>query len=663
MIIKNNFIFRITIAIIILYIASSIIFHWQVSNHIRDNNLQILSIQSRAWKRIEERAFRYMGHILDSLVHENTSLPLSDKPQIFTGAYYGDQKVYYWRTNYSSLSKYFLLGEREFQTFRSKKVCGLFPDRKIHMAWLCSYPTKAGLIVDFKFISEDLKFISTILGFSSAVVDTRNHLLEGEFFNLDISSVSHSYPTSFDSHNNGHHYLFLTQPLLDMHSSHLATLVSRVDQTEFYTKIRQEYFAFFILLGILLGVTWFWLILSINDGLSWLTNVYGLLSSLSRGEVIPPISGDLLAHDSESSQFFQLIYELRENRLRYDMFLQERDRVTEKRARLVRRQLEILAQTLDHESEEQIIQELGRTQQRGHSKSASGGGFFSDFASFTALFKKLTNMVVDQQSRLRVLLKQLQVALINEAQFRALQQELDIARSIQEAKLPKDPPSFKEIDLFAKMIPFSDVGGDFYDYFELGNSSLCFVVADVSGKGIPAALFMVITRTLLRGLATQNRPLDEVVDQLNDLLCSDNTQAMFVTLFCGMLDITTGRLSYVNCGHPSPVLINNKGSADFLKTEKNMALAVIEGFRNKCQSFQLFPGDVLFIYTDGLSESHSKDGTLFYGADRLKTLMSGQPTVSSAQYYAELAFNDIEEFSGMLAEGDDTTCLVIRYLG
>ncbi|WP_092483667.1 PP2C family protein-serine/threonine phosphatase [Candidatus Ichthyocystis hellenicum] len=662
MIIKNNFIFRITIAMILMYISGSILFSLQIKRRIRENNLQILYFQGHAWSNLKQRALNRLDYLLDSMINNN-KVSSSDTPQTFTDTLLGGQKIYYWKTNIAQLYKYFRLGKKELLIFSKSKTCGLIPDKKNHLAWFCSSTTEPGMtMIVFKFLSGDLKVISGILGWKSLIVDTRNHLLEGDPFDSDVPGIKDVYPAFFDSYVSGSHYLLLTQPLLNGNSSHLATLVSRTDQTDFYNEIKQELAVFFVLFGVFLGVIWLWLLLSVHDGLSWLANVYELLASLSRGEIIPPIAGDLLTHENESSQFFQLIYELRENRLRYDMFIQERDRVTEKRARLVRRQLEILAQTLDQESEEQIIQELRRTQQTTRHKSVLGGGFFSDFASFTSLFKKLTHMVVDQQSRLRVLLKQLQVALINEAQLRVLQQELDIARSIQEAKLPKNPPSFKEIDLFAKMIPFSDVGGDFYDYFELSPSSLCFIVADVSGKGIPAALFMVITRTLLRGLATQNRALNEVVDQLNELLCADNPQAMFVTLFLGVLDSNTGHLSYVSCGHPPPVLVSRGGSASFLPTEKNIALAVLEGFKFTRQNVQMNPGDVIFVYTDGLSESSSTAGDL-YGGDRLRTVLSGQTGGESAQYYAELVLNDIKWFSGMLAEGDDTTCLVIRYLG
>ena len=240
--------------------------------------------------------------------------------------------------------------------------------------------------------------------------------------------------------------------------------------------------------------------------------------------------------------------------------------------------------------------------------------------------------------------------------------ELNVATQIQADMLPSIFPAFPErpeFDIYATMNPAKEVGGDFYDFFMVDDRHLAVVMADVSGKGVPAALFMVIGKTLIKDHTLPGADLGAVFSQVNDLLCEANKEGLFITAFEGVLDLTTGQLRFVNAGHNPPLIRRGEGEFAFLKAEHGFVLAGLEGTRYREQSARLEPGDTLFLYTDGVTEATDRSNCL-YGEERLcATLNLGQGL--SVEQLCRAVKADIDRFAGDAPQFDDITMLALSY--
>ena len=187
-----------------------------------------------------------------------------------------------------------------------------------------------------------------------------------------------------------------------------------------------------------------------------------------------------------------------------------------------------------------------------------------------------------------------------------IESELSIAREIQVGILPRIFPAFpnrKEFDIYAMMEPAKEVGGDFYDFVLVNDTKLYFCMGDVSGKGVPAALFMMITKTLLKNEALQGTSAVDILSKVNNILALDNNTSMFATVFCGILDTQTGQVEYANAGHNPPLVCRASGHFDYLKVEKGFVLGPMAGFKFKSGTITLDHGDCFFLYTDGVTEA------------------------------------------------------------
>lgn len=241
--------------------------------------------------------------------------------------------------------------------------------------------------------------------------------------------------------------------------------------------------------------------------------------------------------------------------------------------------------------------------------------------------------------------------------------ELDVATKIQASMLPCIFPPFPgraEFDIYASMQPAKEVGGDFYDFFLIDDNTLAVVMADVSGKGVPAALFMVITKTLIKNNAQYGKSPKEVFEAVNNILCENNEAGMFVTAFMGYLDIQTGTFTYVNAGH-NPPLLRAGGRFDWLKPKPGFVLAGMEDMFYKQHAIALMPGDELFLYTDGLTEAANHENAMFgnrhllEAANRYLDLPLKEFTVSIKR--------EIDKFAEGAEQADDITMLALRYKG
>jgi sigma-B regulation protein RsbU (phosphoserine phosphatase) len=243
-----------------------------------------------------------------------------------------------------------------------------------------------------------------------------------------------------------------------------------------------------------------------------------------------------------------------------------------------------------------------------------------------------------------------------------IESELRIAHDIQMGMLNKVFPPFpdrKEFDIFAIVEPAKEVGGDFYDFFLLADQHLCFVVGDVSDKGVPASLYMAVTKTLIKAMAQQGHPPGEILTRVNRELVSGNTSSMFVTVFLGILDTLTGRVLYANGGHNPPLVIRTQGSVDFLAPTGNALVGALEGLSYETAELVLAPGEALFLYTDGVTEAGNRDAELF-SEDRLQESLQGLQTISPNETIEAIKVR-INAFAAGAPQADDITMLMIRF--
>lgn len=242
-----------------------------------------------------------------------------------------------------------------------------------------------------------------------------------------------------------------------------------------------------------------------------------------------------------------------------------------------------------------------------------------------------------------------------------IESELNIAHDIQLGLLPF--PLAGEIrarvDLCAVMRPAKEVGGDLYDYFELPDGRLCWTIGDVSGKGVPAALFMAITRTLIRATAEDETDPARILYRVNNRLAANNPNVMFVTLLLGVLDLATGDLAWANAGHPPPAVIAADGAVRLLEGRSGPACGVQEDLPYLCLSARLAPGETLVGYTDGITEAMDPENRQ-YGEERMLPLLSAMP--DDAADLAKRLVGDVDAFAGEAEQFDDITLVVIRRL-
>ena len=240
--------------------------------------------------------------------------------------------------------------------------------------------------------------------------------------------------------------------------------------------------------------------------------------------------------------------------------------------------------------------------------------------------------------------------------------ELSVAANIQASMLPSDFPPFpdrKEFEIYAKMTPAKEVGGDFYDFFFVDDNRLAIVMADVSGKGVPAALFMVVAKTLIKNFAITGMSVDEVLRTTNDRLCEGNAQEMFVTAWLGIIDLEIGRLSYSDAGHENPYIIHDDGSVEMIMpSRKKLPLAAMEGTAYPVNEMKLTVNDMLFLYTDGVPEATNSKNEL-YTTDRLERVLKRNYRENPEGLLVNVRKN-VDAFVRNAPQFDDLTMLALR---
>ena len=248
------------------------------------------------------------------------------------------------------------------------------------------------------------------------------------------------------------------------------------------------------------------------------------------------------------------------------------------------------------------------------------------------------------------------------AQLVDIQTDLSVAREIQQAILPRtfslNLPDAASVDIYASMLAAKDVGGDFYDFFPIDDHRIGITIADVSGKGVPAAIFMAVSRTLIKATGIRGQEPGECMKTVNDILCDESVGSMFVTVFYGIYDLQTGVVSFTNAGHNPPYILRENGAVEMLKSSCNLVLGAVEGMDFTSESLQLNPGDALVMYTDGVTEAENKQHDQF-GESRLEATLAACKGAASKQI-VNTVNQKVKEFTDGAAQSDDITQLVIR---
>ncbi len=242
--------------------------------------------------------------------------------------------------------------------------------------------------------------------------------------------------------------------------------------------------------------------------------------------------------------------------------------------------------------------------------------------------------------------------------------ELAFAKAIQHSSLPSVFPPYpnrRDFDIHATMHTAKEVGGDFYDFYFLDEENLAFLIADVSGKGIPAAMFMMTSKTVIKSYAESGMSVEEVFTHANEKLCEGNDAGMFVTAWMGILNTTTGKVTFANAGHNPPLVKHADGSFEYLKTRPGFVLAGMEGIRYRKNEIQLEPGDAIYLYTDGVTEATDLNNEL-YGEERLLDILKKNADADSRKL-CEAVKSDVDAFVGKAPQFDDITMLSLIYNG
>lgn len=470
--------------------------------------------------------------------------------------------------------------------------------------------------------------------------------------------------------------LVTSVPVKDLTGGSVGVLVSLRDSSETLGDVRAVEQIGMIVIGAFLVLTLGWLFFYLRRSFRPLEGAIGVLRALSRGDTAVAIEE---SGDGEIRAIADTVSVFRQNAIAIEQTKMETERQRRRQERLIRRQLEALARTLETDGRKAVMEDLraivdqeralpapaGRTTEPpAATPAAAGAGAGGDdqLGLLASLLQRMSARIAEQHRRLRELVDELRESIATRAKLAGLQQELEIARDLQLSILPRSSPATDRVDVFGRMVPAKEIGGDFYDYFLLGRDKLAVVVADVSGKGVPAAMFMAITRTLLKATTLFSEKPSACIEMLNDVLSAENEQMMFVTLFFGVMDLETGEMAYVNAGHNPPWLKRAGGQPEMLPPTGGMAVAVIGEQTYREAAVRLAPGDLLVLYTDGVTEAFDIDEQA-YGDDRLGRLVDGLAPGLTAAGITAAVFSDVHSFERGATQADDITCVALRYAG
>lgn len=450
---------------------------------------------------------------------------------------------------------------------------------------------------------------------------------------------------------NGKRYSLTAVPVPDLGGGQAALAVTLRDATGPLTRlVRQRQMA---IAGVCLGLAALLLGMHIylRRAFRPLDGAIGTLDALARGDTTVRIDA---RGQAEIGRIADAVARFRTHLIELADLRVQGDRRARRQERLIRARMKDLAGALDDAARLEIVALL----EEGAPAPAEEGAP-SDLALLANVLQLLSRRITEQQRRLTDMIADLREAIIVRAKLAGITQELEIARQLQASLLPDSFPEIPGFAVEARMMPAQEVGGDFYDFFETAPGRFVLVVGDVSGKGIPAALFMAIVRTLVRAATRYEADPARCIGIVNEVLAEENEQMMFVTLFYGVLDAGEQRLTYVNAGHNAPLVVGPDGAARFLPTTGDMAAAVIEDFAYRSRSERLSPGETLIVYSDGMTEAFDPDDVGF-GEDRLSALAAGLDDGRPLPEFTRALLDGLNAFVRGAKQSDDITLLALR---
>ena len=391
----------------------------------------------------------------------------------------------------------------------------------------------------------------------------------------------------------------------------------------------------------------------------------GVLSALSKGDLRARIERS--TGNDEVGMIANAVNVFHNNLLTIQRIRRSRERQYGRQQRFIFREMQGLADTLDGDERDELLtelQELGdlveqkaglRSKQTDVAKtenSEQGEQSSDSLAMLAQAFQGMSNRVQNQHQRLRD-------ALATKEALIALRNELNIATRVQQSLLPPNVELSSAYKIWGGMWPAKEVGGDFYDFFPLDDHRLAIAIADVSGKGVPAALFTVMARTMLHASAAFLNSPGKALSVINNFLESNNDEGLFVTVFYGILDIQTGKFRYANGGHNPPIILDSKGARS-LETTSGMVLAMFRNILYKDTEIDLEPDARLVMLTDGIPEAFNAEEEAF-GDDRLLKTIEALPENSTPEEDVEFIVNTVNKFVGDAPQFDDIACVVFRF--
>jgi sigma-B regulation protein RsbU (phosphoserine phosphatase) len=520
-------------------------------------------------------------------------------------------------------------------------------------------------------VERPLRSFADAMGAESYLLSTRGRLVEGTEPQL-WQNLALTFPQRVGSVRQAalddRLYAVTAIPLADLSAGSAGLLVAAQDATESLRALDRLTTLTLAVMAAVAVLTVGGLYLYLRHSFNPLRRAVATLAALARGDTSVALTS---RSNDEIGQIAAAITELRRNLVALNDSRRQRELQRRRQERFVRRQMESLAETLEPGARDEVLSDLGRivAATRGAAEPTEAADTMSrlireddQLGPIAAVLQQMSGRVVEQHRRLSELVARLREALVRETQLATLQQELAIARDLQRSVLPADFPPRPTFAVKGLMQSANEVGGDFYDFFERGDGRLVFVIADVSGKGVPAAFFMAISRTLLKAIALFENDPAVCIRQLNDLLAVDNDQMMFVTLVFGVFDPKSGHVDFVNAGHAAPVRIAADGTVEPLPADSDVAVAVLESVEFTSRSIQLAPGEMLVLYTDGVTEAFNAEGEAFGETGLLHSLekLDG-PAEPDAVAQGVLAA--VKAFEAGGSQSDDITLLVVGYTG
>ena len=451
----------------------------------------------------------------------------------------------------------------------------------------------------------------------------------------------------------GRTYQMTAIPLNDIEVRRVATLTSILDVTD--ARLRDKHELFITLssgLGLIL-LTTFLLYQRLEAQLRPLSALSAIVQQVADGKLHD--STRIRTSASELQQMASAIAVLQANAIeaehqRFNASLHQRANLL-----LIESEMNRLRQTLGSLAQRTLEEQLAR--------EADGPDRLG------RAFRIMIDQVISQQTRLTELLDErerdlsvVRQALAERGQLTRMREELEIARQLQISNLPGEAAMddlSARIDLYAGMRPAQEVGGDFYDFAVLDDRYLVLMIGDASGKGVPAAMFGMMARILMKAAASEHLDPGECLVLANRALAAENNALLFATAFLGLLDLTSGRLRYASAGHNPPLVQRAAGPLQALDLECGLVLGAMDDSRYVTHEFQLLPEDLLVLYTDGVTEAHDVSRQLF-GEPRLATLLSMLPP-GTAREAADAIFASVDRFTADAAQFDDMTLTTVRY--